>query len=85
MELGCNWKDYILIYKNGKILPNLNQDVIDAFKKYISIFGVWEDCNVWLDTKDGVFFSGAQFREGPAGKDHSFCSSASDFLESKWG
>ena len=83
-----------MIYKNGKILPNFasdhwppaqNQDVINTFKKYISTFSGWEDCSVWLDIKDGVFFSGAQFREGPAGKDHSFCSSASDFVEGKWG
>jgi len=63
----------------------MDREATNALKNYASVFSRWQNYNIWYDLVDRRCFSGAQFREGPAGKDHNFCSDKDQFLTGKWG
>ena len=96
-ELGYATKNYQIIYKEHQLLkysewlnPSQNEDLlksrIDKFQKYCSYFPDAVNHNIWYDYKNEIFFSQAQYRHGPAGKDHHFNEDKLGFLKSReWG
>ena len=83
--LGEVWNNCAVVYSNGHVSDNIGEKVIDDIKKYINIFPYSKKDTIWFDLKEYKYFSGSQFREGPAGKEHNFCSDDIEFLDSKWG
>ena len=83
MELGFKTKHYELVYKwhpeqdGFTIVDNIDADQL---AKYMSSFPDSKIRNIWLDHKNSVFFSQAQYKDGLAGKDHHFLQDGKHFL-----
>lgn len=80
--LLTNLKSCVLIWKSGQTLDSFNKEEI---YKYFSVYPEARHGHVWYDTVESKLFSHAHFRNGPAGKDHSYCCSSEAFLSSRWG
>ncbi len=96
MHLGFATENYQIIYKKGNILKDSNwlkplspseiKSRSDQFREYIDTFPDAINQNVWYDFKNALFFSQAQYRFGPAGKDHHFLEKKDAFIKDKtWG
>lgn len=80
LPIGTMWKNCRLIYN-----PNDNSYSVPNIYQYVQKFPDALDTNIWVDQTQNTLFSQAQYREGPAGKDHHFSDSESKWLTSKWG
>ena len=84
-KLGFSTKNYQIVYKDGQSLEDSKllsaiSDRVNRFDKYCSQYFDALNYNIWYDFKNDKFFSQAQYRFGPAGKDHVFNSSRRKFL-----
>ena len=81
LELGFITKNYEIIRASdgSELQPHKDLD------KYIELFPDSAKHNIWYDLENKVYFSQAQYRGSPAGKDHHFNCQPDLFLESGWG
>ena len=88
MHLGTVWNNCVLINYQGECggYPrHLEEKIRAEWEKYTQIYPRSKHYNCWYDLETEICFSGAQFKDGPAGKDDHFIDDKDLFLDSKWG
>jgi hypothetical protein len=97
MHLGFSTGNYQVIHQGGQFLHDSQwlrpidskrelRVKTEQFKRYCTNFPDSVNHNIWYDFKNKSPFSQAQYRYGPAGKDHHFNQDKAGFLKSReWG
>ena len=83
-QIICQKNNFI---KDSELLRNTKKEkILKQFTKYVKTFPDAMNHNIWYDFENEFFFSQAQYRYGPAGKDHHFNQKKGHFLNSEeWG
>ena len=80
-QIICQKNNFI---KDSELLRNTKKEkILKQFTKYVKIFPDAMNHNIWYDFENEFFFSQAQYRYGPAGKDHHFNQKKGHFLNSE--